>query len=137
MAVGIRQVTYFIDHEQIGCCVVTQAPAQSRIAIQCCEITEQLAGGGEQNRVTVDQRLMGEILDALAHAHANGVVHRDMKPANLIVLPNGKVKVADFGIARVAKSELTQVGTVMGTPAYMSPEQFMVQPVDVRSATCS
>ena len=79
------------------------------------------------------ERLMGEILDALAHAHANGVVHRDMKPANLIVLANGKVKVADFGIARVEKSELTQVGTVMGTPAYMSPEQFMGQPVDGRS----
>ena len=78
-------------------------------------------------------RLMGEILDALAHAHANGVVHRDMKPANLIVLADGKVKVADFGIARVEKSELTQVGTVMGTPAYMSPEQFMGQPVDGRS----
>ena len=79
------------------------------------------------------ERLMGEILDALAHAHANGVVHRDMKPANLIVLADGKVKIADFGIARVEKSELTQVGTVMGTPAYMSPEQFMGQPVDGRS----
>jgi len=79
------------------------------------------------------ERLMGEILDALGHAHAHGVVHRDMKPANLIVLPSGKVKVADFGIARVEKSELTQVGTVMGTPAYMSPEQFMGQPVDGRS----
>ncbi|MES2949255.1 MAG: serine/threonine-protein kinase [Pseudomonadota bacterium] len=79
------------------------------------------------------ERLMGEILDALAHAHANGVVHRDMKPSNLIVLADGKVKVADFGIARVEKSELTQVGTVMGTPAYMSPEQFMGQPVDGRS----
>ena len=78
-------------------------------------------------------RLMGEILDALGHAHANGVVHRDMKPANLIVLPDGKIKVADFGIARIEKSELTQVGTVMGTPAYMSPEQFMGQPVDGRS----
>jgi serine/threonine-protein kinase len=79
------------------------------------------------------ERLMGEILDALAHAHAHGVVHRDIKPANLIVLADGKIKVADFGIARVEKSELTQVGTVMGTPAYMSPEQFMGQPVDGRS----
>ena len=79
------------------------------------------------------ERLMAEILDALGHAHAHGVVHRDMKPANLIVLADGKVKIADFGIARVEKSELTQVGTVMGTPAYMSPEQFMGQPVDGRS----
>lgn len=78
-------------------------------------------------------RLMGLILDALAHAHVHGVVHRDMKPANLIVLPDGKVKIADFGIARLEKSELTQLGTIMGTPAYMSPEQFMGQPVDGRS----
>ena len=79
------------------------------------------------------QRIMGEMLSALAHAHANGVVHRDMKPANLIVLDDGTVKVADFGIARVEKSELTQAGTVMGTPSYMSPEQFMGQTVDGRS----
>jgi serine/threonine protein kinase len=79
------------------------------------------------------QRIMGEMLGALAHAHANGVVHRDMKPANLIVLDDGTIKVADFGIARVEKSELTQAGTVMGTPSYMSPEQFMGQTVDGRS----
>ncbi len=78
-------------------------------------------------------RIMGEILGALSHAHANGVVHRDMKPANLIVLDDGRVKIADFGIARVEKSELTQTGTVMGTPSYMSPEQFMGQTVDNRS----
>ena len=79
------------------------------------------------------ERLMGEILSALGHAHSHGVVHRDMKPANLIVLADGKVKVADFGIARIEKSELTQVGTVMGTPSYMSPEQFMGQTVDSRT----
>ncbi len=79
------------------------------------------------------QRIMAEMLGALAHAHAHGVVHRDMKPANLIVLDDGTVKVADFGIARVEKSELTQAGTVMGTPSYMSPEQFMGQTVDGRS----
>jgi serine/threonine-protein kinase len=78
-------------------------------------------------------RIMSEILEAMDHAHANGVVHRDMKPANLILLENGRVKVADFGIARIEASELTQTGTVMGTPSYMSPEQFMGQPVDGRS----
>ena len=78
-------------------------------------------------------RIMGEMLDALDHAHSQGVVHRDMKPANLILLENGRVKVADFGIARVEKSELTQTGTVLGTPSYMSPEQFMGHTVDGRS----
>jgi len=78
-------------------------------------------------------RLMGEILAALGHAHANGVIHRDIKPANLIVLEDGRVKIADFGIARVEKSELTQAGAVIGTPSYMSPEQFLGQPVDGRS----
>ncbi len=78
-------------------------------------------------------RIMGEILDALEHAHSKGVTHRDMKPANLIMLTDGHVKIADFGIARIETSQLTQVGTVMGTAAYMSPEQFMGQVVDGRS----
>ena len=79
------------------------------------------------------ERIMGEILDALEHAHARGVTHRDMKPANVILLEQGAVKVADFGIARLESSELTQAGAVLGTPAYMSPEQFLGQPVDKRS----
>jgi serine/threonine-protein kinase len=79
------------------------------------------------------ERIMGELLDALDHAHKNGVTHRDMKPANVILLADGKVKVADFGIARIETSELTQAGTILGTPSYMSPEQFLGQPVDGRS----
>ena len=79
------------------------------------------------------ERLMVEMLDALEHAHSKGVTHRDMKPANLIVLADGHIKVADFGIARLETSDLTQVGTILGTPAYMSPEQFMGQTVDGRS----
>lgn len=79
-------------------------------------------------------RVMGELLAALGHAHGHGVTHRDMKPANVILLESGGVvKVADFGIARIETSELTQAGTVLGTPSYMSPEQFLGQPVDGRS----
>ena len=88
---------------------------------------------GERFALPEVARMMGEILDALDHAHAQGVVHRDIKPANLILLADGRVKVADFGIARVGASELTQTGAVLGTPSYMSPEQFTSQPVDGRS----
>jgi eukaryotic-like serine/threonine-protein kinase len=88
---------------------------------------------GERFTLEVVARIMGEMLDALDHAHSHGVVHRDMKPANMIVLDDGHVKIADFGIAHVEKSELTRTGTLLGTPAYMSPEQFMGHPVDGRS----
>ena len=61
------------------------------------------------------------------------MVHRDIKPANVLLLTDGSVKVADFGIARIESSTLTQAGTVLGSPSYMSPEQFMGQTVDGRS----
>jgi len=78
-------------------------------------------------------RIMTQILDALGYSHRLGVIHRDIKPANVILLADGAVKVADFGIAHIESSNMTQVGTVLGTPSYMSPEQIMGLPVDGRS----
>ena len=86
-------------------------------------------------RFTLQQtgRLMAELLAALQHAHERGVVHRDIKPGNVILLEGGGVKVADFGIARLDTSELTQLGSVLGTVSHMAPEQLTGEPVDGRS----
>jgi len=77
--------------------------------------------------------LIGQVLDALACAHGLGIVHRDVKPANILLLANGRVKMTDFGISRLDTSALTQTGSVLGTPSYMSPEQCRGDPVDARS----
>ena len=78
-------------------------------------------------------RIMEDLLTGLHYSHERGVVHRDIKPANVMLTGAGRAKIADFGIARIESSSMTQAGTVMGTPAYMSPEQFMGLVVDARS----
>src|SRR5260221_7819204 len=78
-------------------------------------------------------RILTQILAALGYSHKLGVIHRDIKPANVIILADGSIKVADFGIAHIESSELTQVGAVLGTPSYMSPEQIQGLPIDGRS----
>jgi hypothetical protein len=78
--------------------------------------------------------LVDKILSGLEHAHRAGIVHRDMKPANVMVTEHGGVKIMDFGIARVRGAEhVTVDGYMIGTPAYMSPEQILGQSVDGRA----
>jgi len=90
-----------------------------------------------QSSVRFDLREIGEIirqlLDGLGYAHAQGVIHRDIKPSNVLVTEEGRIKLTDFGIARLDTSKLTHVGEVMGSPGYMSPEQFLGTEVDARS----
>lgn len=77
-----------------------------------------------------------QIAEALAYAHKKGIIHRDIKPSNILVSAEGKVKLTDFGIARIEDPSVThhtQAGEILGTPAYMSPEQVMGRTPDGRS----
>ncbi len=74
-----------------------------------------------------------QICSGLSFAHQHGVVHRDVKPANIMLNREGFVKLVDFGVARVASTHLTQTGTLLGTPSYMSPEQIQGEDIDQRS----
>jgi len=105
------------------------------IAMEYVEGKELKALFAESTRFTLEQivDIMSQLLSALNYSHQHGVVHRDIKPANIIVMADGKVKITDFGIARLESSNLTQTGLALGTPNYMSPEQFMGQHVDGRS----
>jgi serine/threonine protein kinase len=74
-----------------------------------------------------------EIAEALDYAHSQGVIHRDIKPANILVTKEGHAKIADFGVARLNQDVVTQSGQVVGSPAYMAPEQMLGEAADARS----
>ncbi len=90
-----------------------------------------------QNQAKFGLKEIGEmirqLLDGLGYAHELGVVHRDIKPSNILINDDGRLKLTDFGIARIDSSTLTQVGEIMGSPGYMSPEQFLGTDIDARS----
>ncbi|NKE17216.1 serine/threonine-protein kinase [Neoroseomonas oryzicola] len=110
-------------------------------ATQAWIVMELVEGGSLKGRLDKNERftvpeivrIMGEVCAGLHYSHQRGVVHRDIKPGNIMLTPDGQVKIADFGIARLENSSMTQVGTLIGTPSYMAPEQFRGEPVDLRA----
>jgi serine/threonine-protein kinase len=108
------------------------------IAYMAMELLEgrELRGLMDESRpgLAFAMDIAAQVADGLAFAHARGVVHRDIKPGNIMVVDGGRAKIMDFGIARVRASDVkTQTGMMLGSPKYMSPEQILGQAVDRRS----
>ena len=96
-------------------------------------LRDAIQAGGPMPLPTVKDYTL-QLCSALAYAHQNGVVHRDVKPENVQILPGGHIKLTDFGIARLmGEPSITQDGQVFGTPSYMSPEQVAGKSIDTRS----
>ncbi len=90
----------------------------------------------QRNYVHEALRLFADVADALHYAHEHGVVHRDVKPSNLLLAPDGRLMVADFGLAKIGDARsITKTGDLLGSPSYMSPEQTMTKrvPIDRRT----
>src|SRR5579859_5640894 len=109
-------------------------------------VMEYIEGEAPKGPYALDEalRIAAQIRDALEAAHEKNIVHRDLKPANIKIKPDGSVKVLDFGLAKVAPARevtpdsptmmpKTQVGTILGTPGYMSPEQARGKEIDKRA----
>jgi serine/threonine-protein kinase len=104
-------------------------------------VMEKAAGGSLKTRLEQGGRLPPaqavaltlQVLDALARSHAAGIVHRDIKPGNILLSEAGDVRIVDFGIARIEDSTLTRQGEVTGTPSYMAPEQVGGEVADART----
>jgi serine/threonine-protein kinase len=99
------------------------------------ETLEKLVTAAGTQRLPLENTLdlVQQVAEALDYAHAQGIVHRDIKPSNIIVTPEGRAKIADFGIAKLSVAQLTTPGQILGTPSYMSPEQLSGGAVDGRS----
>jgi tRNA A-37 threonylcarbamoyl transferase component Bud32 len=105
------------------------------IVMECVEgrSLAELVAPGRPLEPARARRLIGQVCEAVAYAHARGVLHRDIKASNVLVTADGAAKLGDFGIARLPGSHLTQTGALLGTPAYMAPEVIRGRPGDARS----
>ena len=130
VAARLRHANIVTTHD------IVATPGTSFIVMELVEGQTLQALLQERGRLPLDETiaLMAQAAAALDHAHANQVVHRDVKPANIMIEPGGHVKVMDFGIAKLETgANLTTTGSIMGTPNYMSPEQAKGMKVDGRS----
>jgi serine/threonine-protein kinase len=129
-----------LDHPNIGVVheigAAEHAPGDERLFLAMAYYTGETLGRKiDRGPMSVPEtlRYVVQVAAGLARAHEAGIVHRDVKPGNVIVTDRGDVKIVDFGVARTAGSALTQSGATLGTVAYMSPEQTRGLPVDRRS----
>ena len=97
------------------------------------ESVEARLDRGETFRPEHALGVISQLASAIDYAHEKGIIHRDIKPANLLIFDDDRIKVTDFGIAKLADSEITKVGQLLGTPSYMSPEQALGEALDGRS----
>jgi serine/threonine protein kinase len=111
----------------------TNAPYIVMEYIAGSSLTKVLADDRGKLPLSPALQMVEEVAEALDYAHSEGVTHRDVKPANILLTPEGRAKLADFGIARLDQSHLTLPGRLMGSPAYMAPEQMRGEEVDGRS----
>jgi tRNA A-37 threonylcarbamoyl transferase component Bud32 len=130
LAARLRHANIVTTHD------IVEAPSTSFIVMELVEGKTLQALLQERGRLPLDETiaLISQVAAALDHAHASQVIHRDVKPANIMIEPGGHVKVMDFGIAKLETgTNLTATGSIMGTPNYMSPEQAKGMKVDGRS----
>ncbi len=111
----IAAIYDFIETEEIACIVMELVNGKS-LAHHLKEVT--------QYGLKDTWEIIRQILDGLAYSHGQGVIHRDLKPGNVLINDDGRIKITDFGVARIDTSTLTVMGDIVGTPHYMAPEQF-------------
>ena len=115
----IAAIYDFIETDEIACIVMELVNGKS-LAHHLQEVS--------QYGFKDTWEIVRQILDGLAYTHGQGVTHRDLKPGNILINDDGRIKITDFGVARIeSSSNITQVGDIVGTPYYMAPEQFAGQ----------